>query len=293
MTGHEGQVSFERQVAAFLGSMSEEIPAGRYAPPRTMLRRANVRMTGTLGMAALAIGLICLGAVLLNRSLDAAAHPSGRIGEPNAVMMSAQAAASAADSISRAAAGWVDGTLHHHSTSLGLGAAGGFTRAGWYGSSGGIGGPSGDNWLRGAGHDGWFGPPSGDRGSDGGSGGGRGGGGSGGSEGSGGWGPGGSSGRDGGGAGGGSRSGGDHGGIPPDNPGRDWAPPWGWAAGPPLQGMDVWPGPGDAGESPAVHAIPHGSDEAGQAGTSDAGSQAGTGQKAQAERPGTPSSASG
>jgi hypothetical protein len=279
-------VSFERQVAAFLGSMSEEVPAGRYAPPRTMLRRANIRMTGTLGLAALAVGLICLGAVLLSHSMHGATHQQGRIGGPNDVMMSAQAAAYAADSITGAAAGWVDGTLHHRSTSLGLAGAGGFTRLGGYGSNVWLGGPSGDNVLRGWGHGGSFGPPGADRGSGGGSGGGAGGG-SGGPGDRGESGSGDPSGRGGGGRGDGPGHDG-RGGIGPDFPGAPKPPPW-FEPGLPLQGMDIWLGPSPAGPaeggSPTAHEVPGDA----PAGAPDGGSPASTDQSAQSARAGSQS----
>jgi hypothetical protein len=241
MTGHEGQMSFERQVAAFLGSMSDEVPAGPYAPPRSMLRRANARMSGTVAVAALGIALLCLGGVLLSRALhDAIHHPARMHGSPQ-VMIGAQAAAYAADSISTAAVGWVDGGAHGGSGALGLGGLGG-SHGGGYGWNGGAAGPLGGDWTKepiGAPNP-PFGYPGGDRGSGGGSGGGgSGGGGSGG----------GGSGGDPGGSGGGGDPGDGHGGgkgggIGPDIPGGTGTV-WGWGTGaPPLQGTDVWLGNG-------------------------------------------------
>jgi hypothetical protein len=288
MSGHEGQMSFERQVAAVLGSMSEDVPAGRYAPPRTMLRRANVRITGTLAAAALAIGLICLGGVLLTRTAHGSAHLGGRVRESTDVTIGAQAAAYAADSISGAAAGWADGTLSSHSKALGVGGVGGFTQAGGYRSGGSVGGPSGDDWLKGSGgsRGPWIGPPGGDRGSGGGSGGGPGGGSGD---------PGGGSGGAGGGGGPGGEEprGGHHGGgIGPDIPGAE-EPPSAWQVGLPPQSMDGWTEHGadttDGGPAASTGA-PHASGHVASESAAAADPQAGSGQTAPAARAETLSS---
>ncbi len=63
------QLSFERQVAGFLGSMADELPGGRYTPPRRMLSRARVHMTVNLAAAALVAGAIVLGLLLAGRAL--------------------------------------------------------------------------------------------------------------------------------------------------------------------------------------------------------------------------------
>ncbi len=69
----DGQLAFERQVAAFLGNMAEEIPAGRYAPSRTMLTRAHTRVAGTIVAAVLMLAALGVGGALLLRSVHGSA----------------------------------------------------------------------------------------------------------------------------------------------------------------------------------------------------------------------------
>ena len=61
--------SFERQVAAFLGGMAEELPSGRGVPPRAMLRRAHVHMTATAVAGAVFVAITIVLGTLATRGL--------------------------------------------------------------------------------------------------------------------------------------------------------------------------------------------------------------------------------
>jgi hypothetical protein len=61
------QLSFERQVAAFLGGMAEDVPLGIRTPPRPMLRRARVQMTTSLIAGALIVALVIVVGTVLAR----------------------------------------------------------------------------------------------------------------------------------------------------------------------------------------------------------------------------------
>ena len=68
----DGQLAFERQVAAFLGSMAEEIPAGRYSAPRTMIARAHARVAATIVGAVLLLAAIGVGGAIIVHALQTA-----------------------------------------------------------------------------------------------------------------------------------------------------------------------------------------------------------------------------
>jgi hypothetical protein len=68
----DGQLAFERQVAAFLGSMAEEIPAGRYDAPRSMIARAHARVAATLVGAVLLLAAIGVGGAMIVHALSSA-----------------------------------------------------------------------------------------------------------------------------------------------------------------------------------------------------------------------------
>jgi hypothetical protein len=61
------QLPFERQVAAFLSGMAEDVPLGIRTPPRPMLRRARVQMTTSLIAGALIVALVIVVGTVLAR----------------------------------------------------------------------------------------------------------------------------------------------------------------------------------------------------------------------------------
>jgi hypothetical protein len=66
----DGQLAFERQVAAFLGSMAEEVPAGRYTAPRSMIARAHARVAATVVGAVLLLAAIGVGGAMIVHALS-------------------------------------------------------------------------------------------------------------------------------------------------------------------------------------------------------------------------------
>jgi hypothetical protein len=63
------RLSFERQVAAFLGSMADDVPLGSRTPPRPMLRRARVQMTRSVIAGALIVTVAMVLGTVLARGL--------------------------------------------------------------------------------------------------------------------------------------------------------------------------------------------------------------------------------
>ncbi len=66
----DGQLAFERQVAAFLGSMAEEIPDDRYTAPRSMIARAHARVAATVVGAVLLLAAVGIGGAMLVHTLS-------------------------------------------------------------------------------------------------------------------------------------------------------------------------------------------------------------------------------
>ena len=64
-----GPMSFERQVALFLGGMADEVALGPRTPPRPMLRRARQHMATSIAAAALIVVVVAVLAIASMRGL--------------------------------------------------------------------------------------------------------------------------------------------------------------------------------------------------------------------------------
>ena len=60
-------MSFERQVALFLGGMADEVALGPRTPPRPMLRRARLHMATSFTAAALIVAAAVVLAIVSTR----------------------------------------------------------------------------------------------------------------------------------------------------------------------------------------------------------------------------------
>ena len=62
-------VSFERQVALFLGGMADEVALGPRTPPRPMLRRARLHMAASVMAAGLILAVAAVLGTLVTHGL--------------------------------------------------------------------------------------------------------------------------------------------------------------------------------------------------------------------------------
>jgi hypothetical protein len=140
MSTAEGQLSFERQVAAFLGSMAEEIPSRAGNPPRAMLGRARIRTASTIGTSALLVAGLLVAAALVVHALNGRSSFGLQTGgEPTYGSAGVAGASTSADSLGHHVAAWLRGP-GGTGGGVGRGYLGSGEEAIWFGQAGGEGG---------------------------------------------------------------------------------------------------------------------------------------------------------
>jgi hypothetical protein len=121
----DGQIAFERQVAAFLGAMADEIPDGRYSVPSGMIGRARMRVATTILGAVLLLAAAGVGGAMVIHALRAAIGSASAFVPSDAQNGSAGAGSNwslgAAGAGSAGGAGWTGGRSQRY---LGISAPG-------------------------------------------------------------------------------------------------------------------------------------------------------------------------